>query len=137
MSKVFTFENKGDNKGPVINLDFGDMKVVEMPIFYRKKGQSPEGHFHKDADPSHDPQYVYVLKGTMEFTCTNLQDQSEVLIVSERQGIILPKYIFHRYKALEDVIFCEPRLRKYSPGNTNTFLWDEFRKLIFNSQDDE
>ncbi len=45
-------------------------------------------------------------------------------------NIILPKYIFHRYKVLEDTIFCEPRLQKYSPQNPNRYSWEDFNKLI-------
>lgn len=130
MIKIFEFENKGDEKGPVINLDFTTMRVVEMPVFYRKKGDNPDGHFHKEGDPSYDPQYVYVLKGRLEFTCTDLTGKSEVVELPEMHGIILPKYIFHRYKVLEDTIFCEPRLQKYSPQNPNRYSWEDFNKLI-------
>ncbi len=130
MIKVFTFENKGDIKGPVINLEFGDNKIVEIPVFYRAKGENPEGHFHKEGDASYDPQHIYVLSGVLEFTCIDLDGQEEIVTVSQRQGIILPKYVYHRYKVLEDAIFCEPRFEKYSLEKIHKYNLEEFRKLI-------
>jgi len=130
MIKVFTFENKGDNKGQVINLDFSDKRIVEMPIFYREKGENPEGHFHKEGDPSYDPQHIYVISGVLEFTCIDLDGQEEIVIVSQGQGIILPKYVYHRYKVLEKAIFCEPRLEKYSMDKIHKYNLEEFNKLI-------
>lgn len=114
-SKVrqFNFKNIGDIKGPVINLDFSGKDIVEMPIFYREEGSNPEGHFHKGIDKSFDPQFVYVLKGRMEFSCMYPNGDSETLIIQEMQGIELPKFVYHRYKTLEYTIFCEPRLEKY------------------------
>lgn len=130
MIKVFTFENKGDNKGPVINFDFSDTNVVEIPVFYRKKGENPDGHFHKEGDASYDPQKIYVLSGKLEFTCIDLNGDEEIVIVSERQGIVLPLYVYHRYKVLEEAIFCEPRLEKYSFDKIHKYNLEEFRKLI-------
>lgn len=132
MIKVFTFENKGDSKGPVINLDFSEKTVVEMPIFYRESGSNPEGHFHKGTDTSFDPQFIYILKGKMEFTCINPDGQTEVFIVEELQGIVIPKLVYHRYITLDYTIFCEPRLEKYNINNNDKIICsaEDYPKLI-------
>lgn len=130
--EVFKFNNIGDNKGPVINLDFSGKNIVEMPVFYRESESNPEGHFHKGTDESFDPQYVYVLKGKMEFSCIYPNGQTEVFIIEELQGIILPKLVYHRYKTLDYTIFCEPRLEKYDINNNDKIICsaEDYPKLI-------
>lgn len=130
--KLFKFQNIGDNKGPVINLDFTGKNIVEIPIFYRESGSNPEGHFHKGTDVSFDPQFIYILKGKMEFSCIYPDGRTEVIVVEELQGIELPKLIYHRYKTLDYTIFCEPRLEKYDISNNDKVICsaEDYPKLI-------
>jgi len=130
--KVLKFDNIGDSKGPVINLDFTGKNIVEIPVFYRKSGSNPEGHFHKGTDASFDPQFVYVLKGKMEFSCIYPDGQTKVFIVEELEGIVLPKLVYHRYKTLDYTIFCEPRLEKYDNNNNDKIICsaEDYPKLI-------
>jgi hypothetical protein len=130
--KVLKFNNIGDSKGPVINLDFTGKNIVEIPVFYREAESNPEGHFHRGTDASFDPQYVYVLKGKMEFTCIYTDGRRELFVVEELQGIVLPKLVYHRYKTSEYTIFCEPRLEKYDINNNDKIICsaEDYPKLI-------
>lgn len=129
---MFGLKNIGDQKGPVVNLDFSQSQVIEVPVFYRETGSNPEGHFHKGIDPSCNPQIVYVLKGSMEFTCIDPSGNEEVVAVKELYGIEIPKLVYHKYKALEYTIFCEPRLEKYDTNNIDKQICtpEEYLSLV-------
>jgi len=132
MLKVFQLKNIGDAKGPVINVDFSEKRIVEVPVFYREAGSNPEGHFHEGTDPSCNPQIVYVLKGSMEFTCIDPSGKEEVVVVKELSGVEITKLVYHKYKALEYTIFCEPRLEKYDIHNIDkqTCSPEEYPSLV-------
>lgn len=132
MVKLIHLKNIGDNKGAVINLDFSGKPPIELPVFYRSKGANPEGHFHKGTDPSYDPQYIYVIKGSLEITCIDPNGDQKVLVLEERDMVVIPKMVYHKYLALEDTIFLEPRFEKYDINNVDkcTCSPQEYKELI-------
>lgn len=132
MIKVFQLKNIGDQKGSVINLDFSQSRIVEIPVFYRKKGSNPEGHFHEGTDPSCNPQIIYILKGSIELTCIDPSGNKETIVIKERHGIEVPKLVYHKYKTLEYTIFCEPRLEKYDANKIDKKIChpEEYLNLV-------
>lgn len=125
MAKVYKLKNLGDKKGTVFNLDITE-KVVEIPVFYRKKGTHPPGHFHKGTDSSTDPQKVIILKGKVRFLLNYSDGKKEEVICTKGEVIEIPKKVFHEYEVLEDAIFAEVRLQKYNKDNIDNYPYEEF-----------
>jgi len=125
MVKVYRLKNLGDKKGTVFNLDI-DKGIVEIPVFYRKKGTHPPGHFHKGTDLSTDPQKVIILEGKVKFFLTYPNSKKEETICTKGEVIEIPKKVFHEYEVLENAIFAEVRLQKYDKDNIDNYSYEEF-----------
>lgn len=132
--RIIKLKDLGDDKGSVVNLDFSELKVAEVPVFYRKAGENPEGHFHKGTDKSVDPQYIYVLEGALEIYCKYPDGTEEVVTVHKIEGIVIPKLVYHRYKTLEKTIFCEPRVERYDSNNVDKIICgaEEYLEILSN-----
>jgi len=116
--KIHKLEERGDAiKGRVYNWVVGQRKIQEIPIFYRTKGVSPEGHFHTGKDKSCDPQFVVLFKGRINFKLEYLNGEKQEITLNEGEMIEIPKFVFHSYEAEEEIIFAEPRETEYREPN--------------------
>ncbi len=115
-------ENIGDEKGGIFNIEAGP--VIEIPVFYRKKGVVFGNHYHTGRDSSKNPELIFFLKGKIRFIAKNIStgEKDELELESPFELVIDPN-IAHAYVALEDVIFIEPRKTKYSE-NPDTIAYN-------------
>jgi len=92
---------------------------IELATYVRKKGSVFGNHYHLGTDPSKDPEKFILLQGAVRLEATdigapNRDDLDErILAVSE---IIIHPYIHHRFTALTDVLFMEPRTTFFAKG---------------------
>lgn len=127
--EIISLELRGDKeKGKVYNWDLSKGNYIEMPIFYRKGGIHPEGHFHTGEDPSADPQTVLIISGRMKFFLKYLDKSEKELILKDGELIKIPKFVFHEYETLEDCIYAEPRATKFATKSDRLDL-ETFKKL--------
>lgn len=133
--KVIKNSNKGNQLGPVYNFEFGSdsMHLVAMQ---RAKGvKSVEGHFHKGATPTKNPEQLLVARGSIVMNFEDIRGNKKKIILEAGNQIKIPPYILHSYEVLEDASLIELRSEKFSPETADTYTESEFKKLQSKNHD--
>lgn len=127
--KKINFDFEENHKGKTLNLNFEDLDISELPVFYRNKGIISPGHFHKGESRSRDPEILYVLRGKIKLIFEDMRGEILEMEFSAGEGYTCPPWIYQSYEILEDSIFIEPRIDKYE-DIPDTYDREEFIKIL-------
>lgn len=107
--------NVGNSKGPVYQWkDFTDGRVRQISWFSRPKGTLFGDHFHTGKDPSKRPELFGVVHGSFEFHAYDkFTGERGSAVLQEGDVISINPHILHRFQALTDVVYIEPRISIY------------------------
>ena len=87
-----------DERGIITDILRKD--IQHAGLITSKKGTTRANHYHE-----HQTQYTYVLKGKIELSTKDLQEENAEVkteIVEAGQLITVPERVIHKYVALED-----------------------------------
>ena len=74
-----------------------------------------------------------VLRGSVRWTCTDLEGNTEAFIVTASQSIFTPHHILHTYEALEDetelAVLANTLFNPDNPATHDTYSAELFHKL--------
>ena len=113
--EIRRLKNAGNYKGPIHQWTLPlDKPVVQLNAFDRAKGTLFGDHFHKGADPSKAPEFFWVIHGSFEFWAYNKFTKHEnKATLTAGDTITIRPHILHRFEALTDVKYVEPRVTIY------------------------
>ena len=77
-------------------------------ILKRKKGTVSGEHYHLGKAKSKNPEIFFLIKGKIEFYAEHVKTkEKQKTIVEENSLIIIPPMVYHKLKALTDIVFIE------------------------------
>src|SRR5690606_23717408 len=75
-----------------------------------------------------------VTKGSVAWTNSDIENHTSTLILNRRQSILIPPFILHTYKVLEDdaelLILANTLFNPEDPATHDTYSKDQFYKLM-------
>lgn len=89
-------------------FEFPNRNAEKLLLIKRKKGTISGGHYHTGKNPMKDPETILIIDGEMEMTFRNVKTGEEIIEIYNRPIIFkISPYIYHKIKALTDVIFMD------------------------------
>ena len=124
-----------DPRGETREL-FKGLPGRQVTLYHRVAGAVFAEHFHKGLDPAKDPEYFFLISGTVEVEAYDARLGERVTArVEANQLVTIHKNIFHRFKALTDVVFLEYRTTVFDPNNNDCFLESEYQNYLDQLED--
>ncbi len=97
---------KDDERG--ISCDFSARESGYFIVLYRKEGTVSGNHYHKGTIKSKSPETFYLASGKIELIVRDIETkEEEKYIIEEKTKFEIPPYIYHKVKALTDIILLE------------------------------
>ena len=89
-------------------FEFNNRDSDKLLLIKRKKGTISGGHYHTGKNPMKDPEIILIIDGEMEMTFRNIKTKEEMIEIYNRPIMFkISPYIYHKIKALTDVIFID------------------------------
>jgi len=89
-------------------FEFTNRDTEKLLLIKRKKGTISGGHYHTGKNPMKDPETILIIDGEMEIIFRNVRTSEEMIEVYTRPMLFkISPYIYHKIKALTDVIFID------------------------------
>lgn len=115
-----------DRRGPTYEWKFPSGH--QITVFEREKGTKFGGHYHKDEDPSKNPERFYLVRGRLNAVLFMVpvvgpaENPVRLECAFEAGDTIeIYPYTYHKMEALEDCIFIEYRVTHFDPNKPDTY----------------
>jgi len=118
-----------DKRGPTYEWCRG-LPGRQVSVYIRKKGSRFGEHYHEGADPSKDPELLFLAKGRIEFQAVNPQGQEMKRIIKGGQELKIYPGILHWSRALTEVVFVEYRSIVYDKKHNDTYPAASYDKYL-------
>lgn len=109
---------RGGSKGKVWNWEFNNGFAVT--VLERKAGTKFGGHYHIGADPSKNPERMFLANGKVKAIFRKQDGYFEVHVFKPGDQWEIYPHVAHAFLALEDSVLLEFRVSHYNPSQPDT-----------------
>lgn len=110
-----------DGRGATRQLQFPpELGMSQITIYHRRARLYFGQHVHFGADPSKNPEILFLASGRMRVVLVGLDDLEEAITLEEGDLLTIDPGVKHSMESLTDVVIVEPRRTHFDSANPDT-----------------